>query len=302
MKELFKEKLPHIFGVAGIIFIFLSMFSVKDITKLDISFVSPIKTAPAFTGIIFITLSILWHLAPHLTVPLSWTALSKIRKISNGFQTTIESATIEICFGQIQELIKTETTALVALPANDLFDDKCIEDTRSSLGAFVNNIFPNQVHQISNLVKDKLPAASVVHNGIPRYDIGSTIYFDRPLSKDIRLAFLAVTTVTENYGIRCEAPDIFKAIKGVHRLISAQRLDTVVLPVIGSGHGGLRPPVSLICMLIAFAECLKEPSGHHIKSVRIVVFQENKHTKPSISYWQARRLLAFVQRYCQDKK
>lgn len=298
MKDLFKEKLPHIFGIAGIIFIFLSMFSVKDLTKWDVSFVPTIKTAPLLAGIIFIALSILWHLAPHLTVPLSWTALSKIKKTSDGFQANIQRASIEICFGQIQELYKNEPTALVALPANDLFDDKCVEDTRSALGAFVNSIFPNQVHQISNLAKEKLPVASGVHNGIHRYDIGSTIYFDRPLAKDIRLAFLSVTTVTENDGIRCEAPDIFRAVKGLHRLINSQRLDTVVLPVIGSGHGGLHPPVSLICMLIAFAECLKEPSGHHIKSVRIVVYQKDKHTKPAISYWQARRLLAFVQRYC----
>ena len=298
MKDLFKEKLPHIFGIAGIIFIFLSMFTVKDLTKWDVSFVSPIKTAPLLAGIIFIALSILWHLAPHLTVPLSWTALSKIKKTSDGFQANIQRASIEICFGQIQELYKNEPTALVALPANDLFDDKCIEDTRSALGAFVNSIFPNQVHQISNLAKDKLPVATGVYNGIHRYDIGSTIYFDRPLAKDIRLAFLSVTTVTENDGIRCDAPDIFRAVKGLHRLINSQRLDTVVLPVIGSGHGGLHPPISLICMLIAFAECLKQPSGHHIKSVRIVVYQKDKHTKPAISYWQARRLLAFVQRYC----
>lgn len=298
MKDLFKEKLPHIFGTAGIIFIFLSMFCIKDLTKWDVSFVSPIKTAPLLTGIIFIVLSILWHLAPHLIVPLSWTALSKIKKTSNGFQTNIERATIEICFGQIQELYKNESTALVALPANDLFDDKCIEDTRSALGAFVNNIFPNQVHLISDLAKNRLPVSSGIYSGIHKYDIGSTIYFDCPLSKDIRMAFLSVTTVTENNGIRCEAPDIFKAVKGLHRLIISQRLDSVVLPVIGSGHGGLHPPVSLICMLIAFAMCIKEPSGHHIKSVRIVVYQKDKHTKPAISYWQVRRLLAFVQRYC----
>lgn len=299
MKDLFKEKLPHIFGIAGVVFIFLSMFSVKDLAKLDVIFVSPIKIEPMLAGIFFITMSIMWHLAPHLTVPLSWTSLSKITKTSDGFQATIGRATIEICFCEIQKLVKSEASALVVLPANDLFDDKCIEDPRSSLGAFVNSMFPNQVHLITNLAKENRPEVSVLPNGKSKYDIGSTIYLDRPLSKDIRLAFLAVTTITDNYGIRCESSDIFKAIKGLQRLLALQRLDTVVLPIIGSGHGGLHPPVSLICMLIAFAECLKEPSGHHLKSVRIVVYQKNKNEKPAISYWQTRRLLAFVQRYCQ---
>lgn len=295
--SLFKQKIQYVFGIAGILFILLSMFSVKDITKLDVTFVTPIRLAPLFTGIIFVVLSILWHLGPHLTVPLSWTALTKVKSTSHGFQINIGHANIEVCFGQIQELYYKESTALVALPANDLFDDKCIHDARSALGAFVNHIFPNQVHEICGMVQDKLQGVAT-QSGLPRYNIGTTIYFDRPLAKDIRMAFLSVTTVTENEGIRCEAPSIFMAIKGLHRLINSQRLDTVVLPVIGSGHGGLRPPVSLICMLIAFAECLKEPFGHHIKSVRIVVYQKDKHTKPVISYWQARRLLAFVQRYC----
>ncbi len=295
--SLLKQKIQYVFGIAGILFILLSMFSVKDITKLDVTFVTPIRLAPLFTGIVFVVLSILWHRGPHLTVPLSLTALTKVKSTSHGFQINIGHANIEVCFGQIQELYYKESTALVALPANDLFDDKCIHDARSALGAFVNHIFPNQVHEICGMVQDKLQGVAT-QSGLPRYNIGTTIYFDRPLAKDIRMAFLSVTTVTENEGIRCEAPSIFMAIKGLHRLINSQRLDTVVLPVIGSGHGGLRPPVSLICMLIAFAECLKEPSGHHIKSVRIVVYQKDKHTKPVISYWQARRLLAFVQRYC----
>lgn len=111
------------------------------------------------------------------------------------------------------------------------------------------------------------------------------------------MAFLATTTVKENEGIQCEASDIFRAIKGLHNLMNTERLDTVIIPVIGSGHGGLRPALSLFCMLVAFAECLVKPSGRHIKHVRIVIFQKDKNSKPSIPFWQVRRLLAFAQRY-----
>lgn len=303
LNSLLRNRIQYVFGIAGIVFVLLSMFSVQDITKLQVTFVASVRLAPLITGVCFILLSIIWHIAPHLSVPLSWTAVSKVASTPDGFQTTIAHAHIEVCFGQIQKLFEDNHRTLVVLPANDLFDDECIHDKRSALGAFVNHFFPNKAHEISSIVKAELRKETARNPGqkssVPqRYDIGKTVYFERPLSRDLRMAFLAVTTVTDKEGIRCEAPDIFTSIKGLHRLMNTKRLDAVLLPVIGSGHGGLRPPISLICMLIAFAERLREPSGHHIKRVRIVVHQKDKRTKPAISYWQVRRLLAYVQRYC----
>lgn len=302
LKLLLNHKIQYVFGIAGVVFILLSMFNVQDITKLQLTFVTPIKLAPLFTGIVFIILSFIGNISHQLTVPLSWTALSKVKNTDDGYVTTLDHAKIEICFGHIQNFFQISTQDLVVLPANDLFDDKCIHDTRSALGAFMNHFFPNQIHEIYVLVREELQKKLLPKQGEQsgqkhRYEIGTTAYLNNPLSKDLRVAFLATTTVKENDGIQCEASDIFKAIKGLHHLMNTERLDTVIIPVIGSGHGGLKPALSFFCMLVSFAECLARSSGHHIKHVHIVVYQKDKNSKPAIPFWQVRRLLAFVQRY-----
>ncbi|MCJ7600588.1 MAG: hypothetical protein MUO63_03690 [Desulfobulbaceae bacterium] len=153
LKFILKHKIQYIFGIAGIIFILLSMFNVQDITKLQLTFVTPIKLPPLFTGIIFIVLSIIGHVSHLLIVPLFWTALSKVKSTQDGYETALNHAKVEVCFGQIQDFFKVSTQDLVVLPANDLFDDKCINDTRSALGAFMNQFFPNKIHEICVLVK-----------------------------------------------------------------------------------------------------------------------------------------------------
>lgn len=302
LKLLLNHKIQYVFGIAGVVFILLSMFRVQDITKLQLTFVTPIKLAPFFTGIVFIILSFVGNFSHQLTVPLSWTALSKVKNTRGGYETTLGHAKIEVCFGQIQDYSQISTQDLVVLPANDLFDDDCIHDTRSALGAFMNHFFPNRIHEICVLVREKLSRIVQLVQGDQsgqkqRYEIGTAVYLINPLSKDMRVAFLATTTVKENEGIQCEASDIFKAINGLHLLMNTERLDTIIIPVIGSGHGGLKPALSFFCMLVAFAECLSKTSGHHIKHVRIVIYQKDKKSKPAIPFWQVRRLLAFVQRY-----
>jgi hypothetical protein len=303
IRTFLRYPLKWFFGTAGILFILLSMFSVQDITKLQVTFVSPVRFAPLITGVVFILLSLIWHVAPYLSIPLSWTALVNVKATPVGFQTTIAHASVEICFGKIQTLCDMRQKDLVVLPANDLFDDDCIHDTRSALGSFVNHMFPNQVHEICAQTSEKLkniPKTETggTHRRFFKYEIGTTVFFDQPLRKNLKMAFVASTSVIDGEGIRCDAPSIFNAIKGVHKLMNQYRIDAVVLPVIGSGHGGLRPPISLICMLIAFGETLRQPSGRHIKRVRIVVYQKDERTKPVISRWEVRRFMAFAQRYC----
>ncbi len=302
LESLLNRPIQYIFAAAGIILVFLSMFAIEDITKLQVTFVSPIRIAPLAAGATFIMLSLVWYVAPYLSLPLSWTALAKIKRTPHGFKTSFNHAPIEVSFGRIEELYQDLPGCLIALPANNLFDDRCIYDSRSALGGFVNSLFPNQVPEVCRAARkaaNALPLEQASSSSAQReYAIGTSLYFDQPLKKPLKMAFLAVTTVVKGEGIRCEAADIFTAVKGLYRLMNTERLDSVVIPVVGSGHGALRHPVCLMCMLIAFAEYLRGPSGSHIRYIRIVVFQKGNGDKPAIPRWQVRRLLAFVQGHC----
>jgi hypothetical protein len=303
MQSLLKLRLEYIFCLAGIVFILLSMFIIQDITKMQITPRDSIVNPPFYVGICLVAIGILLFSIQHLSLPLSWTALTKIRAGKNSIVVTINHAKVELCFGKIQDSIHSQPKALFALPANDLFDDECITDKRSALGAFINEIFPNRAHEVVNLTRKKLAEKEFdgrvdSSTGTPRYEAGTTIMFCNPLEKEIRMAFVSVTSDKGSEGICCEASYVLRAIKGIHRLMNMKRMDTLVIPLLGSGHGGLMPQLSLLCMLISFTECLREPSGHHLKHVRIVIFQDDKDKKPSISKWRARRLLAFTLRYC----
>jgi hypothetical protein len=303
MDFLSKSKPQNLFAVAGILLLLLSMFTVQDLAKFQFVFVHPIRREPFLIGSVLVLISLVGHVAPYLKEPFIWTATAKVKSVPNGLRTEIGRATIEVCLGRIQDLFQASPEALVALPANDLFDDACINDSRSSLGAFVAHVFPNQTHEICRLVREKTsesrPSSTENQPATQRkFEIGTTLHLSKPLNKDVHLAFIATTNVLPDQGIRCEATNVFRAIQGLHTLMNTARLDSVLLPVIGSGHGGLHPQTSLICMLIAIAESLKLPSGSHIRRVKVVVFQKEKGARPDIPYGHIRRALAFVQRYC----
>jgi len=302
-RTLFKHKLQYFFGVAGIFFILFSMYTIQDITKLQITFISPIKRPPLIAGIIFIVISITWGIPSYLADTLYSTDIHRVSRTNLGVLINMGHAKVEVVFGRLEEVAGKLNDHLFALPANNLFDDECINDKRSSLGAFVNHVFPNRVHEICKMVKNelrsieyKLIKSSTTSDG--RYELGTTLYFDRPLGENVKMAFVAVTTVSEEEGIQCEASNILTAIKGVHQIMSNKRLDSVIMPLLGSGHGGVPPEVSLLCMLLEIGECLKKPSGHHIKEVKIVVYQESEGSKPEVSRRQVRRLLALAIQYC----
>ena len=93
---------------------------------------------------------------------------------------------------------------------------------------------------------------------------------------------VSVTTQRSNEGLRADASYIFEAAKSLHQLMANNRLSCLYVPILGSGHGGLKQEISLICMLIAFGE-LHHKYGHNLKEVNIIVYRHSNDSLPSIS-------------------
>jgi hypothetical protein len=74
------------------------------------------------------------------------------------------------------------------------------------------------------------------------------------------------------------------------------RFTQLHIPILGSGHGGLKGEVSLVCMLIAFGEFLCKRSGHDLKEVNIVVFKRGETYAPLISAVSIKRAQEFTSR------
>ena len=186
---------------------------------------------------------------------------------------------------------------MVVLPANEYFDDECIHDSKSSLGAYVQSVFPNQANEVQKLIKENLASIESMdvekELGITQasYGVGSGVLLNAPLHSKQPILFLSVTTKRTGEGLRAEMSHIFEAVKKIQEVAADNRVDTVCIPIMGTGHGGLPKEVGLFSLVLAICDGISKPSGHHLKQYNIVIYQANPKEKPSISVSASKRIL-----------
>ena len=189
----------------------------------------------------------------------------------------IGKATIELTFGRIQDCRTDRADSVVALPANEYFDDECITDTNSSLGAFVQDVFGPKLDEFLDHVRtelDGLPTQRVsrAERRIDdSYGIGQAIYLSK-LPPDQRVILVSATTERVGIGLRAEPHFLYAAMQGIFETMNANRLTSVSMPVLGSGHGGMPLSVALLFNLLALRSILGDDIGRHVRHVRVVVF------------------------------
>ncbi len=204
---------------------------------------------------------------------------------------------IEIIFDKIQEAVKETPTSMVVLPANEYFDDECIHDSNSSLGAYVQSVFPNQTKEIQQLIQDNLVSFESQkiekEPGVTQasYGVGSGVFLKEPLHSKQPILFISVTTKRIGEGLRAEMSHIFEAVKTIQEVAADHRIESVCIPIMGTGHGGLRKEVGLFSLILAICDGISKKSGHHIKKYYIVVYRDNPKEKPSISINTSKRIL-----------
>ncbi len=162
-------------------------------------------------------------------------------------------------------------------------------------GADVNRIQRLVARQLSGPPSEKVEKE--VGSYAESFGVGTCVFLDKPLAKQLRIALLAVTTKRAGEGLRAEARHVLDCIAVAHRLLVDHRLSRLYIPVLGSGHGGLKGELSLLCMLIGLSEALRRPSGHHLQEVNIVIFQSSEAGAPTIPKANVRRALAFADAY-----
>ena len=182
--------------------------------------------------------------------------------------------------GRIEDCWSADSRSAIALPANEYFDDECISDTNSSLGAFVNHHFGNNV---SDFVRDvRAELIGIPSQRVPRaehridesYGIGEAIFLSR-LRPDYRLILVSATTERTGIGLRAEPHFLYAALEGIIQKMNERRLDSLMMPVLGSGHGGMPLPVAILFNLFAVRRILTDELGRHLRKIRIVIFEGN---------------------------
>jgi hypothetical protein len=128
-------------------------------------------------------------------------------------------ASVRVEVGRIQDYQSSESQAVIALPANEYFDDECISDTNSSLGAFVQHHFGEHVDDFVRQVRSEL--VSIPTQRVPRaerriddsYGIGEAVFLNQLLPK-YRLILVSATTERTGIGLRAEPHFLYAAVRG----------------------------------------------------------------------------------------
>jgi hypothetical protein len=228
---------------------------------------------------------------------LGWFKSASVRIKDGRLHAPCGHAQIHISFGKIEEEAKLSPSSMVVLPANEYFDDECISDAKSSLGAYVQSVFPNQALEVQKLIQDELVSIKSRKEekepGVTQssYGIGSGVFLKNALHSNQPLLFVSVTTKRAGEGLRAEMSHIFAAVKKIQHIAADNRIDTVCIPVMGTGHGGLKKEVGLFSLLLAICDGITKPTGHHITQYNVVVFRADPNEKPSISINSSKRIL-----------
>lgn len=208
-----------------------------------------------------------------------------IQEDESNYSVTFGNLTIRIIIGRIEKL-KCNDKCLIALPANEFFDDECINDSQSSLGAYMQYHFQGRISEIQSIVKSKLCGLS--YSEVEKedkifaasYGIGTKIYLDHPLGSDVRIALVAVTTKRSGEGLKATLKSIYKSLQSIYRIMVDYKLNILYIPTLGSGHGALTKEFSLFSIMMSLGELF---CARPNMKVNIVVYQKDESSKPEIS-------------------
>jgi hypothetical protein len=223
----------------------------------------------------------------------------KFSKISDSHYSITDETnkhSINVIYGKIDGFKEYDKDTLVILPANDSFDDACVDDERSVLGSFVKKLYPDD----NTAFKEKINTELQKKNQ-NKFEIGDWIYLhDVHKEKKFKVGIVSCTHLNEDKSIIAYSINVMLAFRnGIFRMIQEKRINKVYIPLIGSGHGGLSPEISFLNLLISFIEGLsRSDQAHRLSNVNIVIYQNDKG-KCDIVPKKMKNIVKLVLNYCR---
>lgn len=270
--------------IFAFLFLFFGIFKVNDIAKFSIEAL-PTPNVPALIiGTVLLAMSIIIYFEVGIDIFNLNTV--KIRNLKNDILSVkIERACINIHFCKIEEVEKIDD-AVVVLPANEYFDDDCIKDKKSSLGAYVDKYFKNQISEFQKVVSNELSAKNVPatekykkEGEEPQnsYGIGTCVLLEKPINTSEKVLLVSVTEQRAGLGLYSNISFVYKAVNSIYKKATDNRIRNIYVPLLGSGHGGLNKRIALLSLVTAFAELIEKDRGNKIQTLNIVVYNSGKH-------------------------
>lgn len=228
--------------------------------------------------------------------------LSRVRESKGVCSIEVAGCEIRVVNGRLEEHAK-DPHAAVVLPCNEYFDDRCVEDTRSALGAYINAMFQGQIEQFVTLMMDgakgkfgpgskqqKTEGETAISYGVAR-----CLLLTQPLGKKITIALVSTTTQRAGQGLHSRISYLFDGVRDLVTQLGNARINEVVMPLMGSGHGGVDPPLAFVGLLGAVAEATRYAQGsQRLRKVTIVIFRRDAKSKVQVDPVVIKRALGLV--------
>jgi hypothetical protein len=275
-----KQRYPVILLLAGFMLVLLAEYSVAgELTKLQVQARATFQWPTLALGIVCIALSVgLFLFDPEDLI--GWLSC-KLETTDTGFKTKFRDTMFHVDFGLLQDLYSPAMdNAVVVLPANEYFDDRCFNDARTAAGAFMRGRFsPEQARVLRKLVDSELQhltfqeVARESHGVSRSFGTGTCVYLEQPLATPYRIILASVATDRDDEGLRTELESIFKVMAEVRRIVAEHRLSAVYIPLIGAGKGGVPAQVAFLALAIAVLENRCREGGHLMKDIHAVIYR-----------------------------
>jgi O-acetyl-ADP-ribose deacetylase (regulator of RNase III) len=180
-------------------------------------------------------------------------------------------------------LYKGDTNKVILLPANTSFDEKCITDSNSALGSYFRENYPDRIENTRRTIIEEATRKFSLSTEKPCADVGDTILLSNYDGEKVNILISAVTQDIPSIGIQANAIGIISSIKNVISLCSEKRYSSVTMPIIGTGHGGIKPNISLVLICIQYFLSVYHSQNHHVRELSIIVFDQGKQLKNDIN-------------------
>jgi len=227
---------------------------------------------------------------------------SNVWECPDGFRASVGASEISIIAGRIENHPAGPQTA-VALPCNEYFEDNCTSDTRTALGVYagrhclgVTSTFSDQVRQqcLTRFGVGTRQQRTMDEWG-ESHGPGRAILVPDPSRNAAAIALLSTTTQRAGQGLAARMSYVFDGVRELFELLADKRINEVVMPVLGAGHGGIDPPLALAGLVLALAEAARYGADRQRrKKITIIVFQRSKHDPPDVETDGIRKALELV--------
>jgi len=177
---------------------------------------------------------------------------------------------------------KGDTDKVILLPANTSFDEKCITDKNSALGCYFLKNYADRINETKKIIIDTATKNFSLSTEKKCADLGATILLPKYDGNKINILISAVTQDNPGIGIQANATGIMASIKNALTLCSQNRYSSVTMPIIGTGHGGLKPDISLMLICIQYFISLNHLQNH----VTVKTSASTTKQKSRINYHQ----------------